>query len=97
MSVYLGDAQRLILGPLFRWPPADGRERWSRRASVLVVAIGDQLETTRSHAGMAPPAEPPMHRLPAAISAPAVTPVRARSQHPRTAIHEQPIVRFPSP
>jgi hypothetical protein len=61
---------------------------------ILVVAVGCQGgEHPLPYAGVAPAAEPPMHRLPAAVALRQVTPVRAGSQHPQTAIHEQLIIR----
>lgn len=44
-----GTPQRLILGPLFRSPPAGGRERWCYRASGILDQGGEPVIPPRRH------------------------------------------------
>jgi hypothetical protein len=65
---------------------------------VLVVTVSRQrLEHPLPDAGMAPAAEALMNGLPLAITVGKVTPVRARTQNPKTTVDKQTIIRTSPP
>jgi hypothetical protein len=61
---------------------------------ILVPSIGRQdLEDALPNASLGSAGEALVDALPFALALRQIVPMRARAQHPKTAVHEQPVIR----